>query len=118
MGLAKKATTTVVQAEPNENVQVTNAIMKELEAKVESGSEAALSRLKVTPKSETVKAIEKVQYKQRDFDKEARGKVKCVMFEAALQSPAIAGMQFNTMEEYLSLVEKAANAGVEYTWSE
>lgn len=101
MGLAKKSTTPV--AEP--------------ETKVESGTQAALDRLS-TPKSETVKAIEKVQYKQRDFDKEARGKTRCVQFEAALMSPAIAGMQFNTMEEYLTLVRKAADAGVAYSFED
>lgn len=87
--------------------------------KTESGTQAALERLK----GGEIKPIGEVQtgritYKQRDFDKEARGKVKCVMFEAALQSPAIAGLQFSTLEEYLVLVEKAANAGVEYTWKE
>lgn len=78
----------------------------------ESGSDAAIERLS---QSKLVSAA-KPAYKARDFDAEARGKVKCVMFEAALQSPAIAGMRFDTMEEYLKLVEQAAQAGVEYTW--
>lgn len=86
--------------------------------KVESGTEAAIARLKVAPKSETAKAIEKVQYKQRDFDKEARGKTRCVQFEAALMSPAIAGMRFETMEDYLKLVKQAADAGVAYSFEE
>lgn len=103
MGLAKKGTSTPV-AEP--------------ETKVESGTQAAIDRLKTAPKSETTKAIEKPAYKQRDFDKEARGKTRCVQFEAALMSPAIAGMQFNTMEEYLKLVRQAADAGVAYSFEE
>ncbi len=78
----------------------------------ESGATAAIERLaKPAAKVATVPA-----YKQRDFDAEARGKVKCVMFEAALQSPAIAGLRFDTIEEFLKLVEKAADAGVAYTW--
>ena len=85
---------------------------------IESGSQAAIDRLKTTAPSETAKAIAKVQYKQRDFDAEARGKTRCVQFEAALMSPAIAGMQFNTMEEYLKLVKQAADAGVAYSFQE
>lgn len=86
--------------------------------KAESGTEAAIERLKTSATSETAKAISKVQYKQRDFDAEARGKTRCVQFEAALMSPAIAGMQFNTIEEYLKLVKQAADAGVAYTFGE
>lgn len=88
--------------------------------KAESGTEAALERLskavdKIEPRHE---AAVKPPYKQRDFDAEARGKTRCVQFEAALMSPAIAGMQFNTMEEYLKLVKQAANAGVAYSFEE
>lgn len=106
MGLAKKTDSTQTADVSTQN------------AAVESGSQAAIDRLKVATKSETTKAIEKVQYKQRDFDKEARGKTRCVQFEAALMSPAIAGMQFTTMEEYLKLVRQAADAGVAYSFEE
>ena len=102
MGLAKKTETTAVVEAP----------------KAESGTDAALARLKAASQSETAKAVAKVQYKQRDFDAEARGKTRCVQFEAALMSPAIAGMQFNTMEEYLKLVKQAADAGVAYSFQE
>lgn len=87
----------------------------------DSGTEAAIERLNktlsITPTetSSTLGSPAKA-YQPRDFDKEARGKVKCVMFEAALQSPAIAGLKFSTLEEFLMLVEKAADAGVSYTW--
>ncbi len=81
----------------------------------ESGITAAVERL-TAPAKEEKQYTAKVEYKQRDFDAEARGKVKCVMFEAALQSPAIAGLRFDTLEEFLKLVEKAADAGVAYTW--
>lgn len=81
---------------------------------MESGAAAAVERLS----NPAPKAEPKPAYKQRDFDEENRGKVRCVMFEAALQSPAIAGMRFDTMEEYLKLVLQAAEAGVAYTWKQ
>jgi len=56
------------------------------------------------------------EYKGRDFDAEARGKVACVAFNAALASPGIAGLQFTNIDEYLALVRKAADASVTYTW--
>jgi hypothetical protein len=86
-------------------------------------AQAAIDRLKQTvanveAKGRAEAALPKAQYKQRDFDAEARGKTRCVQFEAALMSPAIAGMQFNTMEEYLKLVKQAADAGVAYSFQE
>lgn len=87
---------------------------------VESGSQAALDRLKATVANAEAKAavVERPRYVQRDADATARGKTRCVQFEAALMSPAIAGMQFNTMEEYLKLVKQAADAGVAYSFEE
>ncbi len=82
------------------------------EKKPDSGADAAVERLS----KPAAKAEPKPAYKQRDFDAETRGKVKCVMFEAALQSPAIAGLRFDSLEQFLALVEKAADAGVTYTW--
>lgn len=96
MGLAKKTEATAVAETP----------------KAESGTDAAIARLKTT------KTTDKPAYKQRDFDAEARGKTRCVQFEAALMSPAIAGMQFNTMEDFLKLVKQAADAGVAYSFQE
>lgn len=79
-----------------------------------SGTDAAVDRL-TTAKPEAAKST---GYKQRDFDAEARGKTRCVQFEAALMSPAIAGMKFKTLDEYLALVRTAAEAGVAYTFGE
>jgi len=117
MGLAKKAQTAVAEAPAQVAVDATK------QATVESGSQAAIDRLKATVANAEAKgraeaALPKAQYKQRDFDAEARGKTRCVQFEAALMSPAIAGMQFNTMDEYLKLVKQAADAGVAYTFGE
>jgi len=55
-------------------------------------------------------------YPGRDFQAEARGKVACVAFNAALASPGIAGLPFTNIDEYLALVHKAADASVAYTW--
>lgn len=97
-------------------------VAAEVPKQEESGSQAAIDRLKATVAATTSLTEKgqygKVSYKQRDFDKEARGKTRCVQFEAALMSPAIAGMQFNTMEEYLKLVRQAADAGVAYSFEE
>lgn len=84
---------------------------------VENGTEAAVVRLQNVKNTSAVE-IAKPVYKQRDFDAEARGKTRCVQFEAALMSPAIAGLKFNNLEEYLELVRQAADAGVAYTFNE
>lgn len=108
MGLAKKPTK-VIQTEPGEDVDAVNSIITELE----SGTQAALDRLKVAePKTE------KPAYKQRDFDKEARGKTRCALYEAALMSPAIAGMQWNGTAEFKKLIREMADDGVAYTFEE
>ena len=99
MGLNKNKSTTAVAEQP----------------KPESGTPAAVARL-TAPKAEPAKTTG--TYKPRDFDAEARGKTRCVQFEAALMSPAIAGMKFETMEQYLVLVRQAAEAGVAYTFGE
>ena len=83
----------------------------------ESGATAAIERLS-KPKAglSTAKAEAKPAYKARDYEAEALGKTRCVQFEAALMSPAIAGMRFDTMEQYLALVKQAADAGVAYSF--
>lgn len=109
MGLNKKADTST-------GVGLADAPKQE-----ESGTIAAIERLKTAgseAKARADAAVGKSQYKQRDFDKEARGKTRCVQFEAALMSPAIAGMRFETMEDYLKLVKQAADAGVAYSFEE
>lgn len=80
---------------------------------VESGATAALTRL---AKPKTADKAPAPAYKARDYDAEALGKTRCVQFEAALMSPAIAGMRFDTMEEYLVLVRQAAEAGVAFSF--
>lgn len=81
----------------------------------ENGTQAAVNRLNAT---KTAAKPTPANYKPRDFDAEARGKTRCVQFEAALMSPAIAGMPFKDMQEYLTLVRQAAEAGVAYTFGE
>ena len=83
----------------------------------ESGATAAIERLS-KPKAglSTAKAEAKPAYKAYDADANALGKTRCVMFNAAVMSPAIAGMRFNDMKEYLALVREAADAGVAYSF--
>lgn len=110
MGLAKKTQVDEIALREHrtENGTVAEA------PKAESGTDAALARLKTVNKPAETKAA----YKQRDFDAEARGKTRCVQFEAAVMSPAIAGMAFQTAEEYIALVKKVADAGVAYTFQD
>jgi len=103
MGM-KKAGTTIEQ--PKEAVEALRTVMTE----PESGATAAIERLS-KPKAEA-----KPAYKAYDADANALGKTRCVMFNAAVMSPAIAGMRFDTMEQYLALVKQAADAGVAYSF--
>jgi hypothetical protein len=88
---------------------------------VESGAEAAIERLKqlkarIADDTQHTERMSRPAYKARDYDAEALGKTRCVQYEAALMSPAIAGMKFDTMEEYLKLVRQAAEAGVAFSF--
>jgi len=55
-------------------------------------------------------------FKPRDFDAEARGKTRCALFEAALQSPALNGM--TDVGEIVEMVTKLSNAGFAYVFPE
>lgn len=63
-------------------------------------------------------APEAGSYKARDYDAEARGKTRCAMYEAALQSPVVANlvMAVNGLDKALEVVKKAADAGYEYVF--
>jgi len=112
MGLIKKGTTAI-----NEMITATTNTPANILIKAESGTAAAIERLQ--KKDSTAKAQAPVSYpKARDFDAEARGKTRCVMFAAALQSPAIAGLPFKTIEDFLKLVEQAAENGVKYSFKD
>lgn len=92
------------------------------ETKGESGLDAAVDRLtKAVPVEElypTQRADGIKAYKPRDFDAEARGKTRCALFAAALQSPGLAGMKWKTPEEFLALAEKIAAYGVRYSFQD
>lgn len=53
----------------------------------------------------------------RDFDKEARGKTRCSLFAAAVQSPALAALSSDTDALIKSAIE-VAEAGVKYTFDD
>jgi hypothetical protein len=111
MGLTKK---TAVFANP---ATATTNTPENIPVKTESGTAAAIERLQ--KKEPIAKGQAQVNYpKARDFDAEARGKTRCVMFAAALQSPAIAGLPFKTIEDFLKLVEQAAENGVKYSFKD
>lgn len=56
----------------------------------------------------------------RDFNKEAEGKTRCSMYEAALASPIVAHycMSVESLTEALKLVEKVADEGFKYVFPE
>jgi len=57
----------------------------------------------------------------RDFDKEARGKTRCQMYSAALQSPVLQQFFYTkeaSLADILEVVQKVADAGVSYTFGE
>ncbi len=107
MGMIKKGTTVIE------------------EPKKESGVDAAIERLNKANDSVAQTIGEKVAIhyeskypKPRDFDAEARGKTRCVQWEAAVMSPSLAGMKWKTTEDFLKHVKQIADAGVAYTFSE
>lgn len=108
MGLIKKDTPAVPSTiAPGQAATAMDPIQR-----TENGTDAAIARLQ---KPTEVKSFAP---KVRDFDAEARGKTRCVMIGDAFKSPAIAGMKFNTMDEFLELCRKAADFGVAYSFNE
>src|SRR4051812_44893969 len=119
MGMIKKGSATEAWDKLNAPITVpesgaAEALTRKAEV-LESGAEAAIERLSNMKASNTA-VNHKPAYKARDYDAEALGKTRCVQYEAALMSPAIAGMRFDTMEEYLKLVRQAAEAGVAFSF--
>ncbi len=91
------------------------------ESKKESGIDAAINRLSTASPSALVTGPFEPftkSYKPRDFDAEARGKTRCVQWEAAVMSPSLAGMKWKTTEDFLKHVKQIADAGVAYTFNE
>lgn len=85
--------------------------------KVDETAPAPVSRkLDSLPAAEKHAPPAEKTYKGRDFDAEARGKVACAAFNAALSSPGLAGLQYATLDDFLKLVTAAADAAVSYTW--
>ena len=106
MGLIKSGSTAAEPVQP-----VATPVVK-----LESGTDAAITRL-TTPKPEVAKAAAPA-YKQRDFDREVRGKTRCSQYAAAMSSPAIAGLPFKNAEELMVLFRKFADDGTAYTFED
>ncbi len=116
MGMKPKGSTATAPAPAAPAAEAPKAAAPATASAPDSGTAAAISRLKKT--TETAAPAATKTYAGRDFDKEARGKTRCVQFEAALMSPAIAGMKFETMADYLKLCKEAADFGTAYTFGE
>lgn len=84
-------------------------------AKLESGTNAAINRLKSAKSAEKKP---KPKFKQNDPDEVARGKTRCQTFCAAVTSPAIAGMPFDSKEQFVELVKFVADQGVKYSFQD
>lgn len=59
----------------------------------------------------------RIKLSGRDFDKEARGKTRCSLFAAALQSPALASLVSDT-EGLINEAKKISDEGVKYTFND
>ncbi len=103
---------TLLQDVPTQTAQTADTVRTPVADAIESGAKAAIGRLSTSKFGKT----DLPAFKARDYEAEAIGKTRCVQFEAALMSPAIAGMKFDTMEEYLKLVRQAAEAGVAFSF--
>jgi hypothetical protein len=116
MALVKKTIeTSGTQVTPQAQVDaVTKGINKE------SGVDAAVVRLR-TPKLIEALSTQKTttkEYKQRDFDGEARGKTRCALYGQAIASPYLAGLNHKTVEEFIETAKKVAEAGVKYSFGD
>lgn len=91
MGMKKAgSTTTAPVAETPANSQ----------ASVDSGTAAAVSRLKKSTETSAAKTESNTshgKYVGRDFDKEARGKSLCLLYGHAIGSALIAGTKFDDL---------------------
>lgn len=65
-----------------------------------------------------VAVIQNSSVKARDFDAEARGKTRCAVFCAALQSPTLIQYAGNDPESFLALVKKISEEGVKYSFGD
>jgi len=99
MGLAKKTTEKLPEGTQD---------FRTVESKPESGTTAAVERLKAAPKADS-----KPAFKQRDFNDVNDAKSIRILRQGAYQhamvSPALAGLRFNNLDEYLALVKEAAD---------
>lgn len=82
-----------------------------------NGTAAAISRLKSAVKSKVIESTQERQSAPRASD-DSRGKTRCVAFNAALMSPALAGVKFESVKQYLGICKEAADYAVAYAFDE
>ena len=91
------------------------------ENNTDSGVDAAISRLtaqQVDPVLAKTAQYDNKAYKPRDFDAEARGKTRCVMYAAALGSSVIAVSKWKTTDDLKKLIRELADDGVKYSFQD
>lgn len=93
--------------------QIVGEDVKE-EPKVKAGDDKLLEKTKIEKDIAGGTAVN-IRNQGRDFDAEARGKVACAAYRAALTSPGLA-MYATSKEEYFKLVQEAAEKATDFTW--
>lgn len=114
----KKEGSTAAAAAPAVEAKV------ETTATADSGTAAAVSRLN-KKKPETAKSEvtdpsmppTRTKY-DREQEETARGKTRCQTYCAALMSPALAGMNWETPEKLMDLIRKFADDGLAYSFND
>lgn len=86
------------------------------EVREEKSGDDKILQAPITTASSGGSSLTYSTYGKRDFEAEARGKVACAAYTAALQSPGLA-MYATSKEEYLKIVAEAALAAIEFTWT-
>lgn len=91
------------------------------DSKAESGIDAAVDRLTkaaLPPPALTMDIKQEYKAPRNYASDDARGKTRCVTWNAAVMSPSLAGMKWKTPEDFLRHVKRIADAGVNYSFDE
>lgn len=95
--------------------------IQKMVAMVSNGAKAAPEKTEETPAKAEDKPVRKTYTPKaavstgRNFDAEARGKTRCALMEAALQSPALPAFA-SSLDEYKKLLVEAADYAYTYVF--